>query len=1087
MTKPLTIYKASAGSGKTFQLAVEYITLLVKNPEDYRRILAVTFTNKATAEMKLRILSQLYGIARGLPSSEDYLKHVRENVKSDLAKEAAGRNLDDVIRQRASAALSLLTHNYNYFRVQTIDAFFQTVLRNLARELDLSANLRISLNNNEIEEMAVDSMIERLRPGANVLKWIGEFIQSKMDENKSWYVINSIKDFGKNIFKEFYQHNSKSLNERLSADGFFDNFVKTLRQIIDTSKQEIIKSYQDIIDVLQAEGLDDPQWFSGGASKSDLAFMRKVVQGVFDDEPTTPTRQSHIDNPDKWIAATKKKLPECQRLVALAQSRLCDMLRTAEETRIKKAYDYKSAQITLRHLNELRLLRAIEQAVNGENQEANRFLLSNTQHLLQTMIDGSDTPFIFEKIGAMLRHIMIDEFQDTSTVQWLNFKVLLDSCLSQAGSHSLIVGDVKQSIYRWRSGDWNLLNNMQEDALTKIIPMSVNYRSSKQIIEFNNAFFAAAKVIEKQALDDLGVKQSDQLLQAYEGHEQEVAKKNLPGEVKVTLLKYDKQASHLYDEATMEQITNRICELVDEGTQPSDIAILTRKNDTILDIANHFAHDERLLERKLRLVSDEAFRLDASFSVRLLINALHVVAHPEDALAKATLIKNYQVYVLNNPADESQLLLEPQENLLPIGFDGNEQALASMPLLDLVDHLYELFSLQQVEGQTAYVCAFHDLLSEYLQDHTTDIDELTAYWEDTLAEKKIQCDDVDGIRILTIYKSKGLEYKHIIVPYCDWTLEQQSLLWTQRQHPAPYDALPIIPIDLSKTLLNTVYAEDYREEHFQLIVDNLNVLYVAFTRARETLFVIGKLGANENSRSCVVEAAIRQLAAGMLEGSTITESDVELNFSFGQRGEVKKKSHETSDNIFEQKPTTQLVKVETFKQSAAFRQSNKSRDFVSAEDAAPQESYIQRGCVLHEIFSHIRTLSDVEPAINQLTLDGVLDSSEDTLDDLRTQISQCLKQPEAREWFSPRWTLFNECTILTTNRDGQIIEHRPDRVMKDGTQTIVVDFKFGHPRKEYQAQVAEYARLLKDMGEENVRAYLWYVTDERVEEVTVNP
>lgn len=1086
--KPLTIYKASAGSGKTFRLAVEYITLVVKEPENYKSILAVTFTNKATAEMKLRILSQLYGIARALPSSDDYLKEVRQNVSFS----------DKEIRQRAATALTLLTHNYNYFRVQTIDAFFQTVLRNLARELNLTANLRISLNDNDIEAMAVDEMIQGLQPGAQVLQWIGDYIQSNMDENRGWNVFGQIKKFGENIFREFYQTHRESLNDRLSAEGFFENFRKSLIAERDNALHECLKPYRAMVELLQREGLDDESLFAG--TSNELSYYKKVLdfdnlsskdRNAFLYEEVNKTRQVRMDDPQKWIRKCEdKKNPEVKRLLELVESQLREMLCEADANRLKQGGRYLSARLTLAHLNQLRLLRAIEKAVDNQNIDNNRFLLSNTQHLLNTMIDGSDTPFIFEKIGAQLHHIMIDEFQDTSTVQWKNFWVLLANCLAQRGSRSLIVGDVKQSIYRWRSGDWKLLNGFCEDALTHIEQMTVNYRSSHRVINFNNAFFVEAAAIERAALEADRIKDAQQLAKAYDDVEQEAKKSELPGRVEVRLIKQEGASKADYKAEQLDTLASYVCKMIDVGVKTSDIAILVRVNSAIRDIADFFAHDERLCERGIRLVSDEAFRLDASVAVRLLVNALQVLSHPDDALARAALVKNYQTYVLCSGLTDAQLLMDTPEQYLPEVFVCEKENLVAMPLLDLVERLYKIFSLARVEGQTAYVCAFHDLLAEYLEDHDADIDQLLTYWEETLCKKTIQSDDVDGIRILSIHKSKGLEYAHVLVPFCDWKLEQDGTLWCQKERPAPYDALPIIPVDYSSALLHTVYAEDYREEHFQNTVDNLNLLYVAFTRAGKSLTVIGKKGAEKNSRSVLVEEVVRNLAKKENTDAALYEDDAMLVFEYGDsleqivawKPEYKKKK----DNVFEQKPETCLVGVETFEQQAEFRQSNRSRDFVSNDEPSPRESYIQRGNVLHEIFSHIHTLDDVEPAIAQLTIDGVLANDEQSLNDLRAQVAQCLAQPQVREWFSPRWTLYNECTILTCNEQGRTIEHRPDRVMTDGAQTVVVDFKFGRPRAEYREQVLGYAHLLSEMGMTDVKAYLWYVTLGQVEEVVVS-
>lgn len=1124
MKKPLTVYKASAGSGKTFRLAVEYISLLVQNPDNYRQILAVTFTNKATAEMKLRILSQLYGIAQGLDSADNYLKEVRRNVAFSN-EELQGRTKDDVIRNRARAALMFLTHHYSDFRVLTIDAFFQVVLRNLARELDLTPNLHLSLNNREIEEKAIEDMIDDLQEGSSVLQWIGEYIQTRLDNNHSWRVFGDIKTFGYNIFEEFYQSNSKTLNERLSANGFFEHFRDNLRTLLDASRMAIVKPYQDMLELIRAENLDDTQWYAGSAASCDLTYIKKMSELRFSKQSdlfkaltakTGSQRAERISNPDKWVSSKYKKCTEAQHLVKLAQTNLCATMDEAEQKRQVLASTFLSAQMTLAHINELRLLRAIEQAVNSQNKNEGRFMLSNTQHLLHTMINGSDTPFIFEKIGAQLRHIMIDEFQDTSTVQWQNFKVLLDNCLAQKGSRSLIVGDVKQSIYRWRSGDWNLLNNMKDDNLTLVEPIRQNWRSSQDIVLFNNTFFRIAKNLERKALAAAGVSQANQLAVAYNDKDTpQIPQKQYKGRVEILLIKRDgitKKDGERYRKSHIDSMVAHICKLLDQGVSPNKIAILTRSNEIILNIAEQFAHEEELRKRSVRLVSDEAFKLESSLSLRIIITALHLLAHPEDLISKSALVKNYQTYVLNNGEDDSETLIglherlsETLDNHLPLSFIKEFSRLSTMPLFELVDNLYRIFSLHRLQGQTAYICAFHDKLSQYLQDHTVGIDELTQYWDDTLRLEKVQAEDVDGIRIMTVHKSKGLEFDHVIIPFCDWKLEQQGVLWCSKPHPAPFDALPIVPVDYSERMLHTVYAEDYREEHFQNIVDNLNILYVAFTRAEKSLFVIGRKDDEKNCRSVLLEAVMKE----MFNGQTTDLADEQnkyqikkeylhekedgnnLKYVYGaEEDEVyvvqttpnKSENPHKQINVFEAKPEVKNIEIESFKSNAVFRQSNLSRRFRNNEENTNQ--YIQRGCILHQIFSTIHTLDDIENALSQLTIDGIIADNDETLGQLRRDIKQSLQLPEVSDWFSHRWTLFNECSILSLDSEsGRVVEHRPDRVMTDGSKTIVVDFKFGKPHPEHLKQVAVYANLLKDMGKKNVRAYLWYVTDTRVEEV----
>ncbi|MBR6998212.1 MAG: UvrD-helicase domain-containing protein, partial [Prevotella sp.] len=441
---PLTVYKASAGSGKTFTLASEFIKLLVRNPQNYRQILAVTFTNKATEEMKMRILSQLYGIWRGLDDSKSYAQKVYAALGGELSQQQ--------IAQRAGEALHLLLHNYSHFRVETIDSFFQSVMRNLARELNLTANLRVGLNDVQVEELAVDQLIDSLSASDQMLQWLLKYIMDNINDDRSWNVIGQIKVFGRTIFRDYYKSHSEQLNAVMHQKGFFEGYQQQLHQLRQQARRRMEDIGNAFFETLESEGLDIDDLSHG--VKGVAGLFLKLQRGEFDEAVLGKRASDCLGQPDKWC---RKTHPRRDLIHHLADTSLGNLLRQAFDEQPRQWKLYKSADLTLRHLSQLRLLASIEQKVHQLNEEQNRFLLSNTQQLLHQLIDGSDSPFIFEKIGTQLEHIMIDEFQDTSTVQWQNFKVLLQETMSHKGSENLIVGDVKQSIYRWRSGDWRLL------------------------------------------------------------------------------------------------------------------------------------------------------------------------------------------------------------------------------------------------------------------------------------------------------------------------------------------------------------------------------------------------------------------------------------------------------------------------------------------------------------------------------------------------------------------------------------------------------------------------------------------------------
>ena len=1037
MVKPLTVYKASAGSGKTFALAVQYIKLVVQNPQAYRNILAVTFTNKATEEMKTRILSQLYGIWKQLPDSDIYMQEVCQKLDAS----------PEFVSQRAGIALELLLHNYNHFRVMTIDTFFQSVLRNLAHELDLTANLRIGLNDSQVEEMAVDQMLDDLKTTDVMLQWILKYIMENISDDRSWNVIGQIKQFGKTIFRDYYKDVSKQLNERLQHEGFFDQYAQTLQDIRQTAKERMLNIAESFFGTLEEEGLtaDDLAQKRRGIA----GFFYKLQNGIFDESIENQTVANCLGNPTKWYTKTH---PRRELIHELADGPLGEILRYAVEERPRQWRLYQSATLTLRHMNQVRLLSSIENKVRELNDSANRFLLSDTQKLLNALISDSDSPFIFEKIGTQLEHIMIDEFQDTSTVQWQNFRILLQEAMSHQGSENLIVGDVKQSIYRWRSGDWRLLNDIEQQFPKEMIQtemLKVNRRSERFITQFNNAFFTEAAKLEYDKLQE--TPEADQLKRAYSEVKQEIPlSKPQTGFVRVELL-----TAEDYQQQTLSRITEILQGLISQGIPQDKMAILVRTNSFIPVIAKYMAEHAP----DINIVSDEAFRLDASQPVNILMQALRLIVHPHDQLARAFI-----------------------EKTVHTTFDDERcTKYKSLSLYELAERLFADLRLSDYGDQSAYLCAFFDQLRQYTAENAGTIEDFLRLWDNEICSKTIQSDITNGVRIISIHKSKGLEFDHVLCPFCDWQLEKSgNILWC-KPNIAPFNELPIAPIDYSqKGMTGTIYEEDYHNEHLQNVVDNLNLLYVAFTRARSSLFVIGRRGAKK-SRSEIIELTLPLLNEGTLTG--LEDADQPLVYEYGtptasrQEMETKKTA-----NVFLQPSDAIHVTVTTNEVKTKFRQSNQSREFINGDDEQADTSYIQLGSILHRIFSVIRTKDDIGTALHQLESEGIIYDDVVTLERISTMLRQRLEHPKVAEWFSGRWTLFNECTILSME-DGEVKEHRPDRVMTDGKEWIVVDFKFGRQKNDYPKQVRNYMNLLKTMGHTEVKGYLWYVYSNIIEEV----
>jgi len=1046
----LLVYKASAGSGKTFTLAVEYMKLLIRNPYAYRSILAVTFTNKATTEMKERILGQLYGIWTCDKDSTPYLSKLKEELKIT----------DEEIRQACGKALGLMIHDYSRFRVETIDSFFQSVMRNLARELELGANLNIELDNTTALSEAVDSMIEKLDRNSPVLYWLLDYIEERIKDDKQWKVANEIKDFGKNIFNEEYIEKGEALRETLKDKDCIKNYRQMLKAIGEEALEQM-KSFADqFFGILDVNGLSvaDFSYKESGVA----GYFIKLQSGTTDDKIKGTRVTDCMNDASKWAGKSHKRKDD---IIALAEKELIPLLKTAEEFRLKNNRIINSCQLSLRHANNIRLLANIDEEVRELNHANNRFLLADTNALLHNIVREGDPSFVFEKIGTSIRNVMIDEFQDTSRMQWGNFKLLLLEGLSQ-GADSLIVGDVKQSIYRWRSGDWGILNGLKDRIGAfpiRVETLTTNRRSEANIVRFNNEIFpAACQVLNTKYKEEQG-KSCQELMDAYKDVCQEICKTPEKGSVKLTFL--SKKEDMDYQEDTLQHLKEEVDALLQQGVKLNDIAILVRKNNVIPMVADYFDK-----HTSYRIVSDEAFRLDASLAISMLMDALRCLSEPRNLIAKAQLTIAYQNEVLQNEVDLNTILLGDTDSYLPSAFLEQYEELRLIPLFELLEKLFALFELSKIEEQDAYLFAFYDAVNEYLQKNSSELTAFLKYWEEKLCFKSIPSGEIEGIRILSIHKSKGLEFHTVLLPFCDWKLENEraSYIWCSPQE-APFNELDLLPINYGTSMNESIYHDDYTKEKLQLWVDNLNLLYVAFTRPKCNLVVWCKEGLG-NSVSELLSAAILQTSCQASEGI----------YQLGEVCPSEEKAQKEITNRLLVKPEGLPVKLESQETNIEFKQSNRSADFINGEET-DTDKYIRQGQLLHGVFSCIRTHEDIDQAIGQLRMEGIIGSNEQEAQ-IRKLTLWALNHPMVKEWFSGTWELYNECAILY-RENGTLQTRRPDRVMMKDGKVVVVDFKFGKPRREYTYQVKEYMDLLTQMGHSQVQGYLWYVFNNEIEEI----
>ena len=1054
---PLKVYKASAGSGKTFTLAVEYIKLLVASPTAYRHILAVTFTNKATSEMKERILSQLYGISHSLPASEDYFKIIHASFPSMSEED---------VRARTRKALEMILHDYSHFRIQTIDAFFQTVLRGLARELELSGDVCISLDGEKLLEESVDKLIEQLTPKSKEMAWLVEYIEEHLSNDKSWHISNAIKDFAKNILSEVYQEKGDELRTQIDTDD--GALLAKYREKLNSIEQKILEDAEKCADkfftLAENAGLGCDDFYQ---KKSGIwGFFTKFKNGEF------PLPNSYVNictaSPEKL---TKKSLSDSKR------SEIVSLVDSAVKMREEKLSTLNSCRLSTKRFHQLRLLNCIANILQDENNRENRFLLAQTTFLLSKMITGN-TSFIFEKTSNEIHHIFIDEFQDTSALQWKNFKVLLEEVISQ-NKRSLIVGDVKQSIYRWRNSDWSILNNLQNEFPASMLSentLNINRRSEYRIIKFNNNLFAtAAARLSEEYYQELGVS-GDELIRAYSDVCQEVpSSKAENGYVEVKMIEDD-------DEGEVANIHKQLMDTLDnlinsKGVAPKDITILVRWNKEIAPIAEVFA--ERF--PTLTITSDDAYLLSSSTALQIIIAALRYIALPEDNINRALLASLYLKAVKGE--DISPVELMNHKDIfarLPQRFVDEIDDIRKKPLYEMLEQLIVTLQLSTLENEEAYIYSFLDNAAKYLKENAADIEEFIEYWDEELCGKSIPAGESNGVRILSIHKSKGLEFHTVIIPFCTWELtggSHRNTLWCKPAE-EPFNTISLLPIDMQSCMLDSIYKAEYNHEYLYQLVDNLNILYVACTRAGKNLIIFSSAkGGRGDTISKRLPPLLKEIK---LEGSKYDEEN--KTFTYGEIVPTIVKQKKEDNNPLTQAAESKRQGFISFDNKLTFRQSKSLTRFL-APDKSEQQSLdnIARGELMHEIFSRLTTGKELKRELRKMLLEGKIATQKES-DSIEKQITKAIGNPQVADWFNGRYKLYNECTILC-REDGEQRSNRPDRVMIDGENAIVIDFKFGNPKPEHCEQVKRYISLLRRMDYVDVAGYLWYVYNDKIVEV----
>ena len=1083
----LTVYKASAGSGKTFRLVIEYLKLILENPFNYQHILAVTFTNKATNEMKSRILEQLNLIADGKDSA----------TIAELLKETDFS--EQFIRDRARRVLKNILHDYNRFSINTIDSFTQKVIKSFNRELGISPNFTLELDTDIILEEAVQRLFSKIGENKNLLKWLRDYSRERIEENYSQRLDNDIKKLGTELFRERFQVFFPEDGDSVYTRESLEDFVKEVRALKIGFENTLKNKGQTAVAEMEKAGLE-PADFSGGARSSAGAFFVKLANGEIPN--FTATVRDRAEDDEKWVTQKKEGREKILAVVRQTlQPILVDIIRYFDENFPR----YNTALAVSKQIRILGILIDLKDEIRDLLHEKGILPMSDSNLLLSKIIGDSDSPFVYEKIGNYYKHFMLDEFQDTSGLQWKNFKPLVLNSLAE-GNNNLIVGDVKQSIYRWRNSDWNILaRQLQQDfspGQLREETLDANYRSDQNIIEFNNTIMEALlNEFESRLFGDIHDReeQIERFRTIYASHKQEPGKKNVTnaGYIRANFLPNE----HFKEESTAVLI-EQVKMLQDKGIKAEEIAILIRKNKEGIPIIEAFLDEAKKPENKdrynLSVLSNESLFLHASRGVLFIVHTLEILIDPDNKIAKATLLHMWHNWLkptlkqngfLNNDCQREVQFNDNKEWHLKKDYDEVfEQELDSM--LERVKKKVLLASLDEAVTQIAsqvglftlstelpFIQTLIDKAAELKTSLSNDLSNLLFWWNEKGYKTSVNInEEVSSIRLLTVHKAKGLEYKAVLIPYFNWEPEPASnqlpILWCQPLS-EPFNKFPLLPIQSGNQMKESEFAPIYFEEKVNNYIDTLNLVYVAFTRAKSVLIVnspdlkFTKTGKESESKSIdrlLLKAMQNQIVQQKFVGSY---SDSEQVFEYGSIPEIR-------DEITE----SEVVRISSY-QFNDFSERIKLRlsgeDFLVESEQQLSEKNI--GTLVHEILSDIETVNDVENACRKALKEGKINETE--FEAIKNQIESNLKLESVKHWFDGSYNVLNERDLLSNT-----MLLRPDRIMYSGDTAIVVDYKTGEkiPGK-YNRQVERYAQTLKSTGFRSVSGFLWYLGSKEVEKV----
>ncbi|MBL7930906.1 MAG: UvrD-helicase domain-containing protein [Bacteroidia bacterium] len=1029
------VYKSGAGSGKTFTLVKEYLRLALHDDtrltSNYRRILAITFTNKAAAEMKTRVINTLNQMANQdeFPGMGDVLC---KEIKVSRAE----------LKRRSSIVLSDMLHHYSDLSIGTIDSFTHKIVKTFAHDLHLPVNFNVELDTETFYNKVIATIFSKIGEDTYISKLLREYALNMATDNASWDPEKQIQDFTKLLLKE----NAGPYVERLRSMSVDE--LETIRlQILDFTKHYrnvLITLSKKALKLIEQNGLTDEDFHY--KKNGPQSFFRRCIALNVNLSETKSKRITDAITEGKWAGkdGDTKTIERISPDLNAIANELIDF--------ITGHYTYYSLCTTLdRQMYPLMLLKKIEEISQEQKQEERLVFISEFNQKISDIINNEPTPFIYERLGERYKHYLLDEFQDTSTMQWHNILPLIDNALA-AGWYNLVVGDGKQSIYRWRNANVQQFAKLPEIEQENFSPLTQeraealrrnyearllgqNFRSSKRVVEFNNDFF---QFCSESLLDE-----TTQAI--YRQHAQIPKNQTEEGYVSITLGKVN---ADLVDENVCAQIKSRILDAKESGFAFRDIAILCRKNNHGNLIADY------LVKQKIPVVSSDSLLLKNNLEVNTILNYLRYLVDRNDQIAAASVIEYlHHSSVLNEEATHEAFreiakgkslfkVLEEHQIVIP------EETIS---LNNLFDHCLQIITvLKLTESAYPYIRFFLDEVNEFLVLKNSNLTSFFDWWENKSKKASMVIPETtDAVQIMTIHTSKGLEFPVTIVPYCNWQFYRADNSWVNIEDPKL--KLPVSVVNLSKKAADSGFEKELQKEEQEQKLDNLNLLYVAFTRAIDRLHII--CTSSENQKTHNVFEWVESYAKKHMSSSD------GVNFESGKA--ITKTTEHSLKSL-----------VPYYLEPLSFSGPNKNIHIKASYKLNNQEAEQakEQGLLLHFLLSKLKTKPDLDETINEALLQGLISSEQKP--NLFKTLQQLISHPELSLYFEPGIHTKLEAELITA--EGELL--RPDRVVFTPEATVIIDYKTGKENtSRYAQQLYKYENALRTMGHQNIKKILVYV------------